>query len=119
MEKLNSIEMEEGNKTMDLVYFGYDYENDSKELERKFMEEVGSIFPECILNDAYDEIKGVIIPMELKEDYYTWIFAFGWVRCSLNATLMGMSEIDEFKKYIQKAKIKYPENFKLDTDDKE
>jgi hypothetical protein len=104
MEKLNSIEMGENNKTMDLVYFGYPYENDSKELERKFMEEIGSIFPECILNDAYDEFKGyrrvVIIPLELKDDYYTWIFESGWVRFSLNATLMKMSGIDEFKKYI-------------------
>lgn len=116
-ENLNSIEMENSKKMMDLVYFGYAYETDSKKLENEFMEEIKVKFPECDLKDAYDEIKGyrreVILPDEKKDDYYSWVFAFGWAECSLSANLMMMGDdANSARKYIAMAKSQYPENFK-------
>jgi len=111
------IEMENSKKMMDLVYFGYSYEGDSQNLENEFMTDIKAKFPECELKDAYDEIKGyrreVLLPEELKDDYYTWIFAFGWAECSLSASLMMMGDnVDSARKYINMAKSQYPENFK-------
>jgi hypothetical protein len=109
--------MESSNKMMDLVYLGYSYEEGSAKMEKQFMEEVKDRFPDCELIDAYDEIKGyrreVILPSELKDDYYTWIFAFGWQECSLTSYLMMMGEDPKDAiRYIELAKSQYPENFK-------
>ncbi len=109
--------MENSKKMMDLVYFGYSYEGNSQNLENEFMTDIKAKFPECELKDAYDEIKGyrreVILSEELKDDYYTWIFAFGWAECSLSASLMMMGDnVDSARKYINMAKSQYPENFK-------
>jgi len=117
MENLNLIEMGNSKKMMDLVYFGYSYEGDSQNLENEFMNDIKVKFPECELKDAYDEIKGyrreVLLPEELKDDYYTWIFAFGWAECSLSTCLMMMGDdANSARKYIDMAKSQYPENFK-------
>ena len=106
---------------MDLVYFGYAYEGDSQNLEKEFIDEIKSKFPECELKNAYDEIKGyrreISLPDELKDDYYTWIFAFGWAECSLSASLMMMGDnVDSARKYIDMAKSQYPEKFKSEVD---
>ena len=122
MENLNLIEME-NNKFMDLVYFGYDHygqeANESQKEEKEFMESLSERFPSVQFKDAYDEIKGfrqeVILEKSFQDEYYSWIFAFGWPNYSLSTSLM-MSNIDgkdDATKYINLAKVEYPENFKV------
>ena len=113
--------MQSSKKMTDLVYFGYAYEGDSQNLENEFIGEIKSKFSECELKNAYDEIKGyrreVSLPEELRDDYYTWIFAFGWAECSLSASLMLLGDnVDSARKYIDMAKSQYPEKFKSEVD---
>lgn len=110
------------NNYIDLVYFGYDNYGEesinSRKNQTEFMETLKERFPDAEFKDAYDEIKGfrqeVFMPEDLKESYYSWIFAFGWYEFSLTTCIMTMSpeKKEEVKKYIGLAKKEYPQNFK-------
>ena len=106
-------------KTMDLMYFGYDYEDDSRGLEIDFKKEVKEKFDSVELKDAYDQIKGyrqeVYLPTELKEEYNIWLIANGWFKMSMNLQLTMMGEKEEFRRLIDLTKIKYPEAFKKEA----
>lgn len=106
-------------KTMDLMYFGYDYEDDSRGLEIDFKKEVKEKFDSVELKNAYDQIKGyrqeVYLPTELKEEYSIWLIANGWFQMSMNLQLTMMSKKDEFKRLVDLTKIKYPEAFKKEA----
>lgn len=114
--------MEKENNFTDLVYFGYDhYGDEAKEsigYQREFMNDLKEMFPEVEFKDAYDQIKGfrqeVILPEEKKEDYYSWLIAFGWLEFSLSMQLFSMDpdKKEEFISLINKAKMEYPQNFK-------
>lgn len=101
-------------KNVDLVYFGYEWEDDSRKLEKEFIEEVSTAFPDAKLEDAYDEIKGyrrsVFIEEEKEEDYLMFILAHGWYNCSMSLHLMNDSE--KFNRLIDRAKQEYPDCFK-------
>lgn len=122
MENLNSIDMVKESNFMDLVYFGYDhYRDEAKEsigYQEEFMNDLKERFPEVEFKDAYDQIKGfrqeVILPEEKKQDYYSWVIAFGWLEFSLTMQLFSMDpdKKDEFISLINKAKSEYPQNFK-------
>lgn len=103
-------------KMVDLMYFGYIYEKDSKQLESEFISEIKSEFPEVKLEDAYDSIKGyrqqVSLPEEKEEDYLTWLLAHGWLNCSFNLGIMRYNNIEKLKTLIDNAKKKYPQCFK-------
>ncbi len=115
------------NKFTDLVYFGYDHygekaDNPQKE-EKEFMETLKEKFPSVTFKDAYDQIKGfrgdVFLDDKLKEQYYTWIFGWGWHHYSLMLTIM-MSNIDgsrEAEKYLDMAILEYPQNFKYESNE--
>jgi hypothetical protein len=105
--------MEKSKNPIDLVYFGYDTPGEESETaqkeEKEFMETLKERFPSVTFKDAYDEIKGfrreVFLDDELKEQYFTWIFGWGWHHYSLMLTIM-MSNIDgsnEAEKYIDMA----------------
>jgi hypothetical protein len=114
--------MQNSNKYMDLVYFGYDHFGEesinSRKNQTEFMETLKERFPDVEFKDAYDEIKGfrqeVFLSEDDKESYYSWIFAFGWYECSLTTSILTMSpeKKDEVKKYIDIAKKEYTQNFK-------
>jgi hypothetical protein len=125
MVNLNSIEME-SSKFIDLVYFGYDHygeeSSNAQKDEKEFMETLEERFPSVEFKDAYDQIKGfrreVILEKSFQDEYYSWIFAFGWPDYSLSTSLM-MSNIDgkdDASKYIDLAKAEYPDNFKTKGD---
>jgi len=42
---------------IDLMYFGYAWEDEGPKLEKEFIELVTLAFPNVILDNAYDEIK--------------------------------------------------------------
>ena len=106
-------------KIMDLMYFGYDYEEDSRGLEIEFKKEIKEKFDSVELKNAYDQIKGyrqeVYLPTQLKEDYYLWLIANGWFEMSMNLQLTMMGKKEEFKRLIDLTKIKYPESFKKEA----
>jgi len=106
-------------KTMDLMYFGYDYEDDSRVLEIDFKKEVKEKFGSVELKNAYDQIKGyrqeVYLPIELKENYYMWLIAEGWFQMSMNLQLTMQGNTEEFKRLIELTKIKHPEAFKKEA----
>jgi len=100
----------------DLLYFGYAWKDDSKELENKFKSEINSEFSDVKLTDAFDDIKGyrqeVSLPEEQKDDYLAWVFAFGWLNCSMNVQLSVMTQKGEAERILELAKQKYPGRIK-------
>lgn len=103
-------------KNVDLVYFGYEWEDDSRKLEKEFIEEVRKVFPIAKLENAYDDIKGyrrsVFIEEEKEDDYLTYIFAHGWYGCSMTLQLMGYNDKDKLDKLFERVKREYPECIK-------
>jgi hypothetical protein len=105
---------------MDLVYFGYAWEDDSPKLEKEFKELIVAAFPNVKLKDAFDEIKGyrqeVWLPDEKKDDYYSWIIADGWAGMSLTLLSMSMdkSQKDELQRILELSKSQYSDKFKED-----
>lgn len=101
---------------VDLVYFGYEWDNDSARLEKEFIKEVGTAFPTAKLEIAYDSIKGyrrsVFIEEEKKDDYLTFIFAHGWYGCSMTLRLMGINQKEKLEELFERVKREYPECFK-------
>ena len=119
--------MEENKKPIDLVYFGYDNPGEESETaqkeEKEFMETLKERFPSVTFKDAYDQIKGfrreVFLDDELKEQYFTWIFGWGWHHYSLMLSIM-MANIDgsnESEKYLDMAILEYPQNFKSESNE--
>jgi len=100
---------------MDLVYFGYEWESDSRSLEQEYIKEVKEAFPDVQLKNSYDEIKGyrqsVYLDENRKEDYLVWALAFGWFNCSMTLTLLIRQDEEKALELIEKAKEKYPEKF--------
>lgn len=103
-------------KNVDLVYFGYAWDNDSRRLEREFIEDVSKAFPNAKLEDAYDGIKGcrrsVFIEEEKEDDYLTFIFAHGWYECSMALQLMGYNQREKLHELFERVKREYPECIK-------
>ena len=103
---------------MDLVYFGYECEDDSYKNQVEFIKDIEIIFPDIKFKDAFDYIKGyrqeVVINIELKDEYYAWIIANGWYDASLTTSLilMDAKQKDEASRLIQLAQETYPNNFK-------
>lgn len=101
-------------KNVDLVYFGYEWEDDSRKLEKEFIEEVSTAFPDAKLEDAYDGIKGyrrsVFIEGEKEEDYLVFIIAHGWYNCSMSLQLM--KDPEKVDRLIARVKQEYPECLK-------
>jgi len=105
-------------KYQDLMYFGYEYDTDSKKNETDFIAEIKAKFPNVELKNAYDSIKGYRQEVYLEEtksdNYWAWLIAYGWLELSLKGQLMLMDkgQSDKLSKYIDLAQIQYPQNFK-------
>jgi hypothetical protein len=111
-------ENDEEKTGMDLVYFGYEWDENSKSNEVEFIKDITKKFPEFKLKNAFDNIKGyrqeVHYPENKEEDYHVWILGQGWHECSL---FMGIKmrqdkEYEDVLRLIELAKKQYPENFK-------
>jgi hypothetical protein len=103
---------------MDLMYFGYDFEHDSCQLQGDFIREVKDKFPDVVLNDAYDSIKGyrqdVRLDKSREDEYYTFLIGKGWFEMSLTMQLVMMTNDrhDDFIRWFELAKEQYPKAFK-------
>jgi hypothetical protein len=101
---------------MDLMYFGYEWEADSKTLEAEFIKEVLEKFPDVKLIDARDYIKGyrqeVYLSDELYDEYLMWIVGTGWINSSFEMQIMLMDDTSEIERIFALAKEKYPKGFK-------
>ena len=103
---------------MDLMYFGYTWDNDAPKYEKEFKEEIIIKFPDVSLKDAYDDIKGyrqeVHLPDEQKDNYYSWIIGHGWMELSFTMQIMMMDkeQKSEFYRIWAIAKQQYPQSFK-------
>ena len=101
----------------DLVYFGNDFDDsiDAIRNQSDFISEISEKFGNVKLTDAYDYIKGLRQSVELteeqKEDYYSWLIAFGWLDFSLSLQMIMMENEVEFKRLVEISKKQYPENF--------
>jgi hypothetical protein len=104
----------------DLLYFGYEYEDDSKSNETTFMKEVKEKFPNVQFKDAYDSIKGyrqeLFLEESEKDNYFAWILAQQYYGMSFTMQLMMLDpeQKEKFTKYFNLAKSLYPEVFKQD-----
>lgn len=119
------IEQKPELKYMDLVYFGYDWSEESVENlkdQSDFMKQLKQRFPNVAFNDAYDNIKGfrqeVFLEEKENDNYFAWLFGTQWYNLSLSCQLMMMSASSEpeqkkkFEHYFALAKKQYPEAFK-------
>jgi hypothetical protein len=103
---------------MDLMYFGYDHENDSAKFEKEFKGSIVKVFPDVKLVNAYDDIKGyrqeVHLPDEQKDNYLSWLIGDGWLEMSFTMQIMMMDkeQKEEFKRIFALAKKQYPQAFK-------
>ena len=103
-------------KIMDLIYFGY--EDNATEIEKEFIEEVKIAFPNVILKDAYDTIKGyrqeVYLDKSDEDNYCSFLIGKGWFEMSLTLqiSMLDKAEHEKFNKWFNLAKKQYPEAFK-------
>lgn len=104
---------------IDLMYFGNSVNDyDGYEFEKEFIKLIKIKFPNVVLDDAYDKIKGyrqqVEIPDEQQDEYLAWIIADGWGYMSLVIKVLQLEkdENGEFYRIYKIAKEKYPESFK-------
>lgn len=107
---------------MDLLYFGYDFDKGSLESQEEFISEIKKRFPNAVLRDAYDSIKGyrqeVYLDKAENDNYYAWLFGKQLHESSLTCQLIMMSasrdseQKAKFEKYFALAKKQYPEAFK-------
>jgi len=113
--------MDQPNKYMDVVYFGYDHEKESAGYQAEFIDHIKQKFENVELRDAYDSIKGyrqeVFLREDQNDDYYSWLIGDGWFEMSLTMQLIMMSYNDpeqkaKFDKYFALAKQQYPHAFK-------
>lgn len=109
----------------DLLYFGYDWSEESaesKKAEQDFIKEIKDRFQNVKLQDAYDNIKGfrqkVYLEERLSDNYFSWLIAQQWFENSMTMQLIMMSasrepeQAKKFEKYFALAKQQYPEVFK-------
>jgi hypothetical protein len=110
---------------MDLMYFGYEYDNDATKLQAEFINDIKEKFDNVILKNAYDSIKGyrqeVHLSDELEDDYLVWLIAEGWLEMSITMQIMMMDKDrkEEFDRIWKLAKERHPEAFKeeaIETD---
>ncbi len=106
----------------DLMYFGYEFDAESKSNEAEFITQIKEKFPNVKLINAFDEIKGYRQEVYLEEtesdNYFAWLIAFGWFMLSLTGQMimMNASQKEKFIGYINIAKSQYPENFKSSSE---
>lgn len=112
-----------GNNMTDIVYFGYEYETDSHNLENEFKETIIKAFPDVKLIDRYDDIKGyrqeVNLPDETKDNYLAWIIGNGWINSSLTTNLMMLDndKYDELERILKITKEQFPNSFKSEQNE--
>ena len=109
----------------DLLYFGYDWSEESaenKQNQADYIAEIKVKFPDVILDDAYCGIKGfrqeVTMADDIADSYYSWVLGQGWFYCSFALQLMSMDpeQRSEFERLFKLAKAEYPENFKVEIE---
>jgi hypothetical protein len=109
-------------KYQDLIYFGYEHEDNSRQYQTEFIRDIKERFPNVMFKNAFDSIKGyrqeVYLDAEDTDNYYAWIIANGWLEFSLTGQLMLMDKDkkEELMRYIELAKKEYPNNFKKETE---
>jgi hypothetical protein len=119
------IEQELVLEYMDIVYFGYDWSEESVENlkdQSDFMKQLKERFPNVAFKDAYDNIKGyrqeVFLEEKEKDNYFAWLFGKQWYNLSLICQLMLKSatyqpeQKEKIDRYLSLAKKQYPEAFK-------
>jgi len=106
---------------MDLMYFGYSFgeeEAEARQYKFDFAKEVKEKFPNVVLRNADDEIKGYRYEVHLDdsetENYNSFLFGRGWHELSLTMQIDMMSgeKRDDIKRWIELARQQYPEAFK-------
>ena len=111
---------------MDLMYFGYGYgSDDAVKNQAYFIKEVQEKFPNVVLKDAYNDIKGYRQEVHLDDsetdNYNGFLIGKGWFEMSLTMQIMMMSgeKKEEVLHWIELAKTQYPEAFKPEALKKE
>lgn len=103
---------------MDLMYFGYEWDTNSRQYQIDFIKEVKEKFPNVKLKNAYDSIKGYRLEVWLDDnqenDYMAFLIGKGWLDFSLTLQIdmMVKEKHDKVMEWIELAKKLYPESFK-------
>lgn len=105
------------------MYFGYTWNSESRKNEQDFIKEVKEAFPNVVLKDAYNEIKGyrqeVWLEDNQEDEYMAYLIGNGWYNLSLTLQIdmMSKEKHDKVMKWIDLAKKQFPENFKQNTEE--
>ncbi len=100
----------------DLLYFGHDLDANAvnhARLEDNFIKEVKEKYPLVRLKNRYDNgfKQRLDLPDVSQEDYYAWLIARGWAKCSLSFALVPQQRKSEL---MERAKEEYPDAFSED-----
>lgn len=119
---MDTIETKPELKYMDLMYFGYEWDKESREFQEEYINQIKEQFPKVELHNVFDEIKGyrqeVFLEEKDHDNYYSWLIGKAWYEMSMTMQLIMMSgnrepeQTEKFDKYIALAKQQYPEAFK-------
>lgn len=108
---------------MDVMYFGYTWDSESRKYQEDFIKEVKEAFPNVKLKDAYNEIKGyrqeVWLEDNQEDDYMAFLIGNGWHNLSLTlqVAMMTNESKDDVMKWIDLAKKQFSENLKQNTEE--
>jgi hypothetical protein len=103
---------------MDLMYFGDESDGNSQSNQIEFINEVKELFPNVVLKNAYDSIKGFRQEVHLddkdEDNFYSFVIGKGWIHSSLfmGITMRTKEKKEDFNRWFSLAKKRYPEAFK-------
>lgn len=86
------------NNFYDIVYHGYEWEENSIKDQEEYRNLMAKYFPEIKIEDAFDDIKGYRTQFYAdgnfdKKIYYAFLYAFGFYQCSLSFLMEKESDI--------------------------
>lgn len=103
---------------IDTLYFGTSFggsDQGNSILERSFIEEFKSKFPNAKIEDAHDRTMGYSQSIRIDNiylnDYYAWMVARGWHKTSLDMSAKALTKKQFNVKVTNLAKAKYPHCF--------
>lgn len=104
-------------KYIDLVYHGYEWDEDSVKYQNEFRELIKKNFPEITMEDAYDSIKGyrtcVYAPESFDMDVYvSFLLAFGFSDQSFCFLCSDKDKLPSEQKIIDILRERWPEALK-------
>lgn len=105
------------NNFYDLVYHGYEFDEDSITNQNEFRDLIKKNFPEVKIEDAYDFIKGYRTAIYADKDfninvYYSFLLAYAFSNSSISFLLIDKDKLPSEEEILKIIREKWPECLK-------